>query len=471
LFVDVGAPADYGKTWWASWNVDLHHTVYAQDRWSPTGRVTVTAGARLDYQDVSYKDGIRRPVITDGVFPPTSTVPAADLVRRSDVAARLGVSYDLLTGHHKTALKAFYGRYYNNFADSFTAANPGGANLAEYNFNDQNRNGRYDGPQELGSLRFRQGGASASVNPDLRTPFVEEWSVTLERQFWDESSARFTGYRMIGQAPGERSERDLSWLRPLPGDLSADGRTVLFDVSAYKMGGGNGIYLRKTDGSTPVRLEGGYGDALALSPDGQWAVVSSSDMPAKLELLPTRAGEARVLPGGGIADIDRPVRWFPDGKRILFRGRVPGHRPRSFVQDVEGRAPVPLTPEGIEGVAISPDGKLIATDGADQSARPAIYSMADESLRPIPGTNDGDRPIQWSADGRVLYVRAPGMFPANVSRVDIATGHRELWKTFAPPDRAGLLNVDPILVTPDGRGYVYRYRFDLSDLYLVEGIK
>jgi hypothetical protein len=97
--------------------------------------------------------------------------------------------------------------------------------------------------------------------------------------------------------------------------------------------------------------------------------------------------------------------------------------------------------------------------------------MADKSLRPIPGTNDGDRPIQWSADGRVLYVRAPGRFPANVSRVDITTGRRELWKAFAPPDRAGLFNVDPILVTPDGRGYVYRYRFDLSDLYLVEGIK
>ena len=279
------------------------------------------------------------------------------------------------------------------------------------------------------------------------------------------------GYRMIGQAPGEPSERDLSWLRPLGGDLSADGRTLLFDASAYKTGGGNGIYLRATDGSTPVRLEAGSGDAYALSPDGQWAVVSSSDMPVQLELLPTRAGDARMLPSGGVGDIDRPVRWFPDGTRILFRGRVPGHRPRSFVQDVEGRAPVPLTPEGIEGVVISPDGKLIATDGADQSDRPAIYSMADQSLRPIPGTNDGDRPIQWSADGRVLYVRAPGKFPANVFRVDITTGRRELWKTFAPADRAGLLNVDPILVTPDGRGYVYRYRFDLSDLYLVEGIK
>jgi Tol biopolymer transport system component len=279
------------------------------------------------------------------------------------------------------------------------------------------------------------------------------------------------GYRMIGQAPGEPGERDLTWLRPLSGDLSADGRTVLFDVSAYKTGGGNGIYLRKTDGSTPVRLEGGYGDAYALSPDGHWAVVSTSQMPVQLELLPTRAGDTRMLPSGGVADIDRPVRWFPDGKRILFRGRVPGHRPRSFVQGAQGGSPVPLTPEGIEGVAISPDGKLIATQGVDQPAKPAIYSIADESLRPFPGTSDGDRPIQWGADGRVLYVRAPGTFPANVFRVDITTGRRELWKTFAPPDRAGLLIVDPILVTPDGRGYVYRYRFDLSDLYLVEGIK
>src|SRR5262249_32416314 len=178
------------------------------------------------------------------------------------------------------------------------------------------------------------------------------------------------GDRMIGPAPGERSERDLSWLRPLGGDLSADGRTLLFDASAYKSGGGNGIYLRATDGSAPVRLEGGYGDALALSPDGPRAVVSTSDMPVQLDLLPTGARGARRLASGGIGDIDRPVRWFPDGKRILFRGRVPGHRPQSFVQDVEGRAPVPLTPEGIEGVAISPDGKLIATDGADQSAKP-----------------------------------------------------------------------------------------------------
>ena len=57
-------------------------------------------------------------------------------------------------------LKAFWGRYYNNLADGFSSANPGGTNCAEYNFLDQNRNNRYDGPSELGTLRLRIGGDS-----------------------------------------------------------------------------------------------------------------------------------------------------------------------------------------------------------------------------------------------------------------------------------------------------------------------
>jgi hypothetical protein len=188
-FVDVGAPGDYGTAWGPSPDVDLHHSAYAQDRWSPASRLSVTAGVRLDYQRVSYGASTRRPLVTDGIFPATSTVPGADFVRNTNAAARLGVAYDI-TGHQRTVLKAFYGRYFNNLADSFSAANPGGDSLAEYDFNDLNHNGRYDGPQELGALRFRLGGASAAVNPNLRTPFVDEFDVSLEHQLWGESSLR-----------------------------------------------------------------------------------------------------------------------------------------------------------------------------------------------------------------------------------------------------------------------------------------
>src|SRR5205085_8638719 len=71
----------------------------------------------------------------------------------------------------------------------------GGTNYAEYVFLDQNRNGRYDGPSELGALRTRIGGADAPVDPNLRTPYTEEYSGTLEHQFWGESSVRFTYVR------------------------------------------------------------------------------------------------------------------------------------------------------------------------------------------------------------------------------------------------------------------------------------
>ena len=190
-FLDVGAPADYGRTWGPSPNVDLHHTGYAQDRWSPSDRVSITAGVRVDYQNASYKSGVRRPVITDGVFPAETAVEGKSLVRTTDTAVRLGATYDP-TGKGRTVLKGYYGRYYNNLADSFSSANPGGNNTAEYNFNDLNRNQRYDGAQELGTLRFTFGGATASVNPNLHTPYVEEFSGSLEHQFWGASSARVT---------------------------------------------------------------------------------------------------------------------------------------------------------------------------------------------------------------------------------------------------------------------------------------
>ena len=129
-FVDVGSPDGYGTTWGPSPNIDQHYTMYAQDRWSPTSRVSITAGVRVDYQSVSFGSSTRRPVITDGIFPVTSDVAGADLVKTTNTAARLGLTYDV-TGKRRTVLKAFYGRYYNNLADSFSTANPGGDNIAD----------------------------------------------------------------------------------------------------------------------------------------------------------------------------------------------------------------------------------------------------------------------------------------------------------------------------------------------------
>jgi hypothetical protein len=215
-FVDTGAPGDYGNGWNASPNIDQHYSAYAQDRWSPNNRLTVTLGVRLDYQDVGYGDGQRKPTISDStlgvqsvvcagqsalcdggaIFAASTPVPAASFLKNTNIAPRVGFSYNL-DGSGKTVLKAFYGRYYNNLADGFSAVNPGGQNYNEYNFNDLNHNGKYDGVQELGTWRTRIGGVSSPVLPSTKTPFTDEYSATLEHQFWGESSIRGTYVRKI----------------------------------------------------------------------------------------------------------------------------------------------------------------------------------------------------------------------------------------------------------------------------------
>ena len=57
-----------------------------------------------------------------------------------------------------------------------------------------------------------------------------------------------------------------------------------------------------------------------------------------------------------------------------------------------------------------------------------------------------------------------------ILKVDVRTGRKETWKELMPPDRAGVVWMDP-LVTPDGRGYVYTYHRLLTDLYLAEGLR
>ncbi len=107
------------------------------------------------------------------------------------------MTYDL-TGKGRTVLKAFWGRYYNNLADGFSSANPGGTNYVDYNFTDLDGNGLYSGPQELfGQRGARIGGASTGVNAGLKTPHTDEISGTVEHQFWGESSVRGTFVRKM----------------------------------------------------------------------------------------------------------------------------------------------------------------------------------------------------------------------------------------------------------------------------------
>jgi Tol biopolymer transport system component len=276
---------------------------------------------------------------------------------------------------------------------------------------------------------------------------------------------------LLGLTPGSSKEQDLSWFDySTAADLSVDGKSLLFYESGDAAKGIPMAYLRKTPDSDPVRL--GEGKPLALSPDQKWALVVQQTQPPQLVLLPTGSGEQKSLPRGAISE-HKSAGWFPDSSRIFFDGTEAGHRPRTYVQDIAGGEPRPITSEGIEGVLLSPDGKLIAA--IDRYGEQYLCPVDGGEPKAIDGYEENDSLLQWSADGRSLFLRAAGDEVLRIYKLDLASGRRELWKELRPPDPTGLIGIGESFgetrLTPDGRSYVYTSWTMTSELYIVEGLK
>jgi Tol biopolymer transport system component len=267
-----------------------------------------------------------------------------------------------------------------------------------------------------------------------------------------------------GMFSGQTKETDLSWQDwSLPTDLSADGKWLYFSEQGDSAGAKYSAYMRATDGSPAIRL--GDGSPWAASADGKW-VASIIPGTRQLMLLPTRAGDAVNLtqPGFGY---DNPE-WLPDGKRLLVRGDETGKPPREYVLNVDGGQMKPVAPEGEVGLLL-PDGKTLVIPHDDKLI-----------FYPVDGGAPREQPSSMPADilfqevhlrGRYAYGSLRQEVPLKVYRWDLQTGQKELWKELAPDERAGVYSIGILSVTGDGKWYSYSYVRDLSDLYMVEGLK
>ncbi|MEP6994945.1 MAG: protein kinase, partial [Acidobacteriota bacterium] len=298
------------------------------------------------------------------------------------------------------------------------------------------------------------------------------------RVLMDQSNARVGFYGLIA---GETKERDLSALEwsNFP-RLFDDGKQVVFSEEGESGGAGYSVYLRRLDGSPPVRL--GEGNTVAVSPDGKWVLTGQiRTTPATLVMLPTGAGQPKTFPKDSI---DRAAAvsfaaFLPDGKRIAFNGHEAGKPTRVFVQDLEGGAARPVTPEGVTGWLVSPDGKLLLTQTPTREfalvpleGAGAGGGTGGGSPEPIRGLEQTDQPLRWTADGRALFLASSkDKFPARVYRLDLATGRREVWKEFMPGDPTGITSLGPSEISADGKTILFGYSHTLSDLYIAEGLR
>ena len=273
---------------------------------------------------------------------------------------------------------------------------------------------------------------------------------------------------MIGLAPGEKKERDLSWHDwTVPRDLSDDGKLISFDETGEAGGETGALYVRSSDGSPAVRL--GEGRAPTLSPDGKWALARGSSARHELLELPTGAGDSRIISTGEVQL--QYAYFFPDARHILEVGSVPGHGLRLWIQDSKGGAPQPISPEGAivrRRKCISPDGKRVAA--RDPDGKITVYPVDGGKSFQLANVQPGEEPVQWTLDGKALLVGRREV-PARIFMINLLSNERKLLQSFMPADPTGLFGNASPTFSSDLKSYVYSYQRITSDLYIVDGLK
>jgi Tol biopolymer transport system component len=272
--------------------------------------------------------------------------------------------------------------------------------------------------------------------------------------------------------PGQTKEQDLTYLDfSAIRTLSADGRTLLFDESGEAGGAGGVSYLRKMDGSQPLRLADAT--SLALSPDGKWVLalaLSGQGQANQFMLIPVGTGEMRTLP---VLPLNvHWGNWLPNKREFVFSASESGHAARIYREAMDGGTPRAITGEGVSpspySQSVSPDGKSVLAVDADGSS--AVYAIDSGDRKAITGLEPGEGPFAWTGDGESIYVYRPSI-PAEIYQIELKSGRRQLWKKLAPPDPVGVYFLRAPHISADGKSYAYNYSRFFSDLYIVDGLR
>ena len=268
--------------------------------------------------------------------------------------------------------------------------------------------------------------------------------------------------------PGHQQERELPW----PGynalkALSDDGGRVLFTAASN---GRAGVYIRGTDGSSPVKLSAGF--ALGFSPDGQWVVAQAEFGSGTLSVLPVGVGVTKKVSFPGLQILR--ARWLRNSQRLVVAAQLQDDGPwQLFVVPLDGGAPAPVPGAFVRPgyLEVSRDDRLAAAQAGDGTL--TVYPLNGDPPIPLPELGKLSVPSGWSADGQLWAcdcLKAGHDAPTRLMRYDLITRRVVEERAVSPTDHDGFVGFHEFLVTPDGRAIAYEYTRILGYLYLVDGL-
>jgi DNA-binding winged helix-turn-helix (wHTH) protein/Tol biopolymer transport system component len=262
---------------------------------------------------------------------------------------------------------------------------------------------------------------------------------------------------------GQNKEKDISWFDwSQPDDISPDGRYLLFTEGGEGGGREYGAYIRDLVSDSTTKLSDGEG--LTFLPDGKSVITILPRETMHLNVVSLGAGQARVIDGHGLS-----YQWaqvFPDGKKLLVAGSMPGKSVRLYTQSIDGGALTPLEPEiDLNYPKVSPDGTRIAGTTGDRKIAVIPAGGGAPQFLPIDTMHS---PVRWSSDGSRLLIRTLDHEGAAVLEwLDPNSGKTIPWRTLKEDGERG--NIGATTVSRDEKTYVYAAMRRVSELFIVDG--